>query len=131
MIQKGSRIKVVDNSGAKIISCISVPKGYKRRYASSGDIIVASVKALRNKFKKKSKVKKGDIICAIIIRLINPIFNKTGTLGFKSNSAVLLNRQNKIKFIGTRIFGGIPKAVAIQKHLSTLKLVTLSAGILR
>lgn len=137
MIQIGSYINVVDNSGAKIIACLKVPKGYKRQYAYSGDIIVATVKSLRHKFRKRSKVKKGDIVCAIILRTVNPIFNKSGTLGFHFNVAVLLTRHNtgkadsKIKFIGTRVFGGIPKALSRIEKLKNLKLMTLSAGIIR
>ena len=62
MIQKGSKLNVIDNSGARLVSCIHVPCGYRRRYAFIKDVIVISVKKLRNKRKLFSKVKKGAVI---------------------------------------------------------------------
>ena len=64
MIQSGTYLNVVDNSGAKDICCIKVLPGYKRKYASVGDIIVVSVKSLRSKRRSTSKVKKGDVLKA-------------------------------------------------------------------
>lgn len=68
MIQSGSYLNVVDNSGGKTIFCIKVGKGYRRRYARVGDIITASIKELRKKNRATSKVKKGDVVKALIIR---------------------------------------------------------------
>ena len=68
MIQKGSKSNVVDNSGARFVSCIHVLRGYRRRYAFIKDIIVVSVKKLCNKLKLFSKVKKGEVIKTLIVR---------------------------------------------------------------
>ena len=68
MIQQQTILKVADNSGAKIVQCIKVLGGYKKKYANLGDIIVVSVKQLRNRSKLTSKVKKGEVYKALIIR---------------------------------------------------------------
>ena len=68
MIQSGTYLNVVDNSGAKDVCCIKVSKGYRRRYAAIGDVITVSVKALRSKRKATSKVKKGDVVKALVVR---------------------------------------------------------------
>jgi len=124
MIQKGSKLTVIDNSGARFVSCIHVPGGYRRRYAFIGDNIVVSVKKLRNKRKLFSKVKKGDVIKALIIRTKQNLKSYSGEhLFFIENSVVLFNKQNKL--IGTRIFGVIPSYFRYTKYL---KLVSLTSG---
>jgi large subunit ribosomal protein L14 len=126
MIQNGSYLNVIDNSGAKTIFCIKVLSGYKRRYAGIGDLIVVSIKSLRTKRRSTSKTKKGEIYRALIIR--TKVFNNQfsgNKVSFFENSAVLLNKQNK--FIGTRVFGSVPKLFRYTKHL---KIIFLSSGVI-
>ena len=103
MIQMQTRLRVADNSGAKEVMCIKVLGGSKRRTASIGDIIVVSVKeALPN-----SKVKKGEVAKAVIVRTIHKIRRVDGSyIRFDDNSAVLIN--NNKEPIGTRIWAGRP-----------------------
>ena len=68
MIQQQSILKVSDNSGAKIVRCLKVLGGFKKKYARLGDIVIVSVQQLRNKSKKTSKVKKREIYKALIVR---------------------------------------------------------------
>ena len=68
MLQIESRVHVADNSGAKTVKCVKVLGGFKKRYARLGDIIVVSVQQLRNKSKKTSKVLKGGVFRALVIR---------------------------------------------------------------
>ncbi len=104
MIQMQSRMSVADNSGAKEVQCIKVLGGSKRRTASVGDIVVVSIKsALPN-----SKVKKGEVAKAVIVRTIHQIRRPDGSyIRFDENSAVLVN-QNK-EPVGTRIFGPVAR----------------------
>jgi len=106
MIQPFTRLKVADNSGAKEIMCIKVLGGSKRRYASVGDIIVASVKkALPN-----GKVKKGQVVKAVIVRTKKEVQRENGSLiRFDDNAAVIID--NKKEPVGTRIFGPIAREV--------------------
>ena len=124
MIQSGTYLNVVDNSGAKDICCIKVLPGYKRKYASVGDIIVVSVKSLRSKRRSTSKVKKGDVLKALVVRTKVGSKDFSGKqLSFLENSAVLLN--NQFKPLGTRVFGPGPKEFNYTKYL---KVSSLSAG---
>jgi len=125
MIQKGSQLNVIDNSGARFVCCIHIPNGYRRRYARVGDIIVVSVKRLRNKRKLFSKVKKGDVLKALIVKT-KIVLNSYSleNVSFKENSVVILNKQNKL--IGTRLFGFIPSSLRYSKYL---KLISLAAGL--
>jgi large subunit ribosomal protein L14 len=125
MIQNGTFLNVIDNSGAKTVFCIKVLSGYRKRYAGIGDKIIISVKKLRLKRRAQSKVKKGDIFPAIIVRTkVTSPFLYGDKLSFSENSVVLLNKQNKL--IGTRIFGVMPKSFRYSKYL---KLISLSSGI--
>lgn len=126
MIQSGTYLNVIDNSGAKNIFCIKVLSGYKRRYAGIGDLIVISIKSLRTKRRAVSKTKKGEIYRALVVRTKNSNTGFNGNkFNFLENSAILLNKQNK--FIGTRIFGAVPKLFRYTKHL---KMVFLSTGVI-
>jgi len=108
MIQQQTVLKVSDNSGAKTAKCIKVLGGFKKKLAKSGDIIVVSVKELRNKSKQSSKVKKGDVYKALIIRTKTNQTNKDGsTIFFNSNSITLINKQGKP--LSSRIVGPLPK----------------------
>jgi large subunit ribosomal protein L14 len=69
MIQQQTILKVADNSGAKTVKCIKVLGGFKKRYANLGDIVVVSVQQLRNKSKKTSKVSKGEVFRALVIKI--------------------------------------------------------------
>ena len=125
MIQNNSSLNVVDNSGAKHISCIKVIKGYTARYGYVGDLIVISVKSLRLKRRLVAKIKKGQVLRALIIR---SKFNKKSFTGDKfssfSNDAILLTMQNK--YLGTRVFGTVPRLFRFTKFL---KILSISSGI--
>lgn len=82
MIQVQTILKVSDNSGAKYVKCIKVLGGFKRKVAFIGDLIIVSVKELRNKSKKTSKVLKGDVYKAIIIRTRQKQKNNDGSFFF-------------------------------------------------
>ena len=104
MIQMQTRLKVADNSGAKEVQCIKVLGGTKRRTASIGDIIVVSVKDAL----PKSKVKKGDVAKAVIVRTTHKVRRPDGSyIRFDDNSAVLVNANKEP--IGTRIFGPVAR----------------------
>ncbi|MBW1803381.1 MAG: 50S ribosomal protein L14 [Deltaproteobacteria bacterium] len=122
MIQTQTKLKVADNSGAKLLVCIKVLGGSKRRYASIGDIVVVTVKeAIPN-----SKVKKGDVMKAVIVRTVKEIPRPDGSyIKFDDNSAVLINPQNEP--IGTRIFGPVARELRA-KHF--MKIISLAPEVL-
>ena len=124
MIQQQTILRVTDNSGAKTVKCIKVLTGFKRRFAILGDSVIVSVQKLRNKARSTSKVQKGEIHKAIIIRTKNKTIKKDGTLlFFQSNAVSLINKQGKP--IASRIIGPIPK---IFKKKKKIKFVSLSSG---
>jgi large subunit ribosomal protein L14 len=126
MIQQQTILKVADNSGAKTVKCIKVLGGFKKRYANLGDIIVVSVQQLRNKSKKTSKVLKGGVFRALVIRTKTPYKRRDGSAFFlNENSVTLLNKQGNP--IGTRILGPIPKTLKKKKFM---KFVSLSVGLI-
>lgn len=122
MVQMQTRLKVADNSGAKEVQCIKVLGGTKRRYASIGDIIVVSVKdAMPN-----SKVKKGDVAKAVIVRTVTKLRRPDGSyIRFDDNSAVLIN--NNKEPIGTRIFGPVARELRAKQFV---KIVSLAPEVL-
>ena len=117
MIQTQTKLKVADNSGAKSLQCIKVLGGSKRRYASVGDIIVVSVKeAIPN-----SKVKKGDVMRAVIVRTSKEIHRTDGSyIKFDDNSAVLISQQKEP--IGTRIFGPVARELRAKNFMKIISL---------
>lgn len=117
MIQSETRLSVADNSGAKQVYCIKVLGGSKRRYASVGDIIVVSVKeAIPN-----SKVKKGEVLKAVVVRTKKEIRRPDGThIRFDDNSAVLINPQREP--IGTRIFGPVARELRAHRFMKIISL---------
>lgn len=126
MIQSGTVLNVIDNSGAKEVRCIKVISGYRRRYARIGDSIVVSVIALRTKRRLTVKIKKGEVSKALIVRTKTKIKSLIGeSLSFLENSVVLLNNQNKP--IGTRIFGSLPQKFRYTKYL---RITSLSTGLI-
>ena len=122
MIQMQSRLDVADNSGAKKVQCIKVLGGSKRRYASVGDTIVVSVKeALPN-----SKVKKGDVKRAVIVRTAKELTRADGTyIRFDDNAAVIIDNNNQP--VGTRIFGPVARELRARKFM---KIVSLAPEVL-
>ena len=106
MIQSFSILKVADNSGAKNIMCIKCLGGSKKRSASVGDVIVASVK----KADPDGKVKKGDVVYAVVVRTTYTIQREDGTsIKFDDNAAVIINGKENKAPKGTRIFGPIAR----------------------
>ncbi|MBP3940251.1 MAG: 50S ribosomal protein L14 [Christensenellaceae bacterium] len=104
MIQSETRMKVADNSGAKVIQCIKVLGGSHRRYAGIGDVIVASVKSAT----PGAAVKKKDVVKAVIVRTAYPVRRSDGTyIKFDENAAVIIDNQKQPR--GTRIFGPVAR----------------------
>jgi len=117
MIQSNSVLDVADNSGAKKVYCIKVLGGSRRRYASVGDIIVVSIReAIPN-----SKVKKGDVARAVVVRTAKEIARPDGSyIRFDGNSAVLINKENEP--IGTRIFGPVARELRAKRFMRIVSL---------
>jgi large subunit ribosomal protein L14 len=122
MIQTQSVLEVADNSGARRVMCIKVLGGSKRRYASIGDVIVCAVKEAT----PTSKVKKGDVVKAVVVRTAKEIARPDGTyIRFDGNGAVLLNKDNEP--VGTRIFGPVARELRARKFM---KIVSLAPEVL-
>jgi large subunit ribosomal protein L14 len=122
MIQSSSVLDVADNSGAKKVYCIKVLGGSRRRYASVGDIIVVSVREAI----PGSKVKKGEVARAVIVRTAKQIARPDGSwIRFDGNSAVLINKENEP--IGTRIFGPVARELRAKRFM---KIVSLAPEVL-
>lgn len=117
MIQSSSVLDVADNSGAKKVYCIKVLGGSKRRYATVGDIIVVSIREAM----PGSKVKKGDVARAVIVRTAKEIARTDGSfIRFDGNSAVLINKENEP--IGTRIFGPVARELRAKRFMRIVSL---------
>lgn len=117
MIQMQTRLDVADNSGARSVMCIKVLGGTRRKYASIGDIIVVTVKDAA----PNSKVKKGDIMKAVIVRTTKEINRNDGSyIRFDNNSAVLINPQNEP--VGTRIFGPVARELRAKNFMKIISL---------
>jgi large subunit ribosomal protein L14 len=117
MIQVETRLKAADNSGAKVLYCIKVLGGTRRRYATLGDIIVVSVKeAIPN-----AKVKKGDVLKAVVVRTKKGVRRSDGSyIRFDENSAVLINQAKEP--IGTRIFGPVARELRTKRFMKIISL---------
>jgi large subunit ribosomal protein L14 len=117
MIQARTVLDVADNSGARRVQCIKVLGGSKRRYASIGDIIVVSVKEAT----PNAKVKKGDVMKAVVVRTAKELGRPDGTyIRFDNNSAVLIDDQKEP--IGTRIFGPVARELRAKKFMKIISL---------
>jgi large subunit ribosomal protein L14 len=117
MIQMQSMLEVADNSGARRLMCIKVLGGTRRKYASVGDVIVASVReAVPN-----SKIKKGTVVRAVVVRTAKEIPRPDGSyIKFDSNAAVLVNPQREP--LGTRIFGPVARELRAKKFMKIISL---------
>ena len=122
MIQKFSRVKVADNSGAREIMCIQVLGGSGRRYASVGDVIVASVKLAQ----PAAAVKKGDVVRAVVVRTVKSYGRPDGSyIRFDDNAAVVLS--DKLNPKGTRIFGPVAREL---RERNFMKIVSLAPEVI-
>ena len=117
MIQEESYLKVADNTGAKEIKCIRVLGGSKRKYASVGDVIVASVR----KCAPASSVKKGDVVKAVVVRTTKAVRRADGTyVRFDENADVLIKDDHNP--VGTRIFGPVARELRDKDYMKILSL---------
>ena len=117
MIQQESYLKDADNTGAKEIKCIRVLGGSKRKYASIGDVIVASVR----KAAPGGQVKKGDVVKAVVVRTAKPVRRADGTyVRFDENAAVLIKDDRNPT--GTRIFGPVARELRDREYMKILSL---------
>lgn len=117
MIQPQTRLKVADNSGAKEIMCIRVLGGSFRRSGNIGDVIVASVKSAI----PGGKVKKGDVIKAVIVRSHKGIRRADGShIKFDDNAAVIIDSQKQPQ--GTRIFGPVARELREKDYMKIISL---------
>ncbi len=122
MIQTETRLKVADNSGAKEILCIRVLGGSRRRYASIGDIIIASVKQAA----PTGAVKKGEVVRAVVVRTAKEYGRPDGSyIRFDENAAVILDDQKSPR--GTRIFGPVAREL---RDKGFMKIVSLAPEVL-
>ena len=117
MIQKFTRMKVADNSGARQIMCIQVLGGTRRRYARVGDIIVASVKQAQ----PGAGVKKGEVVKAVVVRTAKGWQRSDGSvIKFDENAAVILADAENPR--GTRIFGPVARELREKKFMKIISL---------
>lgn len=123
MIQTESILEVADNSGARAVMCIKVLGGSKRRYARIGDVIKVSIKEAI----PRGKVKKGEVMNALVVRTRKPMRRADGSIiRFDSNAVVLLNAQ--LQPIGTRIFGPVTRE--LRSIAQFMKIVSLALEVL-
>ncbi|MBA0124729.1 LSU ribosomal protein L14P [Haloechinothrix alba] len=117
MIQQESRLRVADNTGAKEILTIRVLGGSGRRYASIGDVIVATVKDAM----PGANVKRGDVVKAVIVRTVKEKRRQDGSyIRFDENAAVLIKNDNDPR--GTRIFGPVGRELRDRKFMKIISL---------
>lgn len=122
MIQVESTMDVADNSGARLVQCIKVLGGSKRRYARIGDVIVVAIKDAI----PRGKVKKGDVARAVIVRSAKEVHRPDGsTIRFDRNAAVLIDKKGEP--VGTRIFGPVARELRAKKYM---KIVSLAPEVL-
>ncbi len=122
MIQMQSNLDVADNSGARRVQCIKVLGGSKRKVAGIGDVVVVSVKEAI----PRGRVKKGEVLRAVIVRTAKEIRRNDGSaIRFDRNAAVLINRQNEP--IGTRIFGPVTREL---RSRNFMKIISLAPEVL-
>ncbi len=117
MIQVTTHLECADNSGARVVKCVKVLGGSRRRYAGLGDIIVVSIKEAS----PGTKVKKGEIARAVVVRTAREYQRTDGSyIKFDVNSAVLINKDKEP--IGTRIFGPVARELRAKKFMKIISL---------
>jgi len=117
MIQMQTTLRVADNTGAKKLMCIKVLGGSKRRYASIGDVIVASVKEAA----PNSRIKSGEVVRAVVVRTAKEIGRNDGSyIKFDENAAVLIDTRKEP--IGTRIFGPVGRELRARQFIKIISL---------
>ena len=117
MIQPQTRLKVADNSGAKVIQCIKVLGGSMKRTANIGDVIVASVKTAT----PGGGVKKKDVVKAVIVRSVKGVRRPDGSyIRFDENAAVIIDNNKQPK--GTRIFGPVARELRDDDYMKIISL---------
>jgi large subunit ribosomal protein L14 len=117
MIQMQTRLDVADNSGARVVQCIKVLGGSKRRFAGVGDVVVASVK----KALPGGEVKTGEVVRGVVVRTKYPVRRKDGSyVRFDSNAVVLIDDDGNPK--GTRIFGAVARELRARKYMKIISL---------
>jgi large subunit ribosomal protein L14 len=122
MIQQESRLNVCDNSGAKVILCIRVLGGTRRRYAKVGDTIVATVKEAN----PAGAVKRKSVVRAVVVRTTKELQRKDGsTIKFDDNAAVIIGEDKQPR--ATRIFGPVPREL---RDLGYAKIISLAPEVL-
>ena len=122
MIQQESRLKVADNSGAKEILCIRVLGGTKKRYASVGDKIVATVKEATT----SGNIKKGQVVRAVVVRTKKEVRRVDGSyIRFGDNACVIIDENGQMK--GTRVFGPVAREL---RDNDFMKVVSLAPEVL-
>ena len=122
MIQMMTKLLVADNTGAKLVSCIKVLGGSRRRYANIGDYIVASVKEAT----PGAIVKKGEIVRCVVVRSRKGVRRNDGSyLKFDTNAIVIIDDQNNPK--GTRIFGPVAREL---REKNFMKIISLAPEVL-
>ncbi|MFH0892047.1 50S ribosomal protein L14 [Candidatus Falkowbacteria bacterium RIFOXYB2_FULL_47_14] len=123
MIQVQTYVKVADNSGARMVQCIKVLGGYKKRYARIGDIFTAAVKVAT----PHAPIKKGDVVRAVLVRTRKEIRRKDGSyIRFDENACVVIDKEKK-EPKGTRIFGPIAREV---RKAGFVKIASLAPEVL-
>ena len=117
MIQKFSRLKVADNSGARKVMCIQVLGGTRKRYARVGDVIVVTVKEAI----PSSPIKKGEVVRAVVVRTAQPYRRPDGSyIRFDDNAAVILSDDLTPR--GTRIFGPVARELREKNYMRIVSL---------
>lgn len=117
MIQSESKLQVADNTGAKVVLCIKVLGGSKRRYANINNVIVVCVKDAN----PRGRVKKGEIYKALVVRTAHGVRRSDGSrIKFDDNACVLLNAKHEP--IGTRIFGPVTRELRGEKYMKIISL---------
>jgi large subunit ribosomal protein L14 len=117
MVQQETLLKVADNSGAKVVKCIKVLGGTRRRYGSIGDIIVVSVKEVL----PNQAIKKGVILKGVIVRIKKEFRRKDGSyIRFDDNAAVIIDENKNPK--GTRVFGPVARELRDKDFMKIISL---------
>ncbi len=119
MIHEKSKLAVADNSGARLLEVIRVLGGTRRRYAYLGDVVVATVKSAE----PRSAVKKGEVVCAVLVRVRKEHQRPDGSaIRFDDNAAIVVQKDNKRDLLGTRVFGPVAREVRSKGHQKIISL---------